>query len=224
MTGDQADIFARLKGYLPTRWFGSASDSTPILDAVLTGIATCLSFIYSLYAYTKLQTRIATATDGWLDMISGDFFGLALPRKTGESDNSFRSRIQANLLRPKATRGAVTQALVALTGRTPVIVEPARPADTGAYGGPSIGYGAAGAYGSMLLPYQCFITAYRPHSSVGIASVAGYGISTGGYGQASRAEYADITAFNAGVTDTDIFAVIDAVKPAATIAWTRIEN
>ena len=63
--GDQADVFARLKSTLP-RWF---SDSTPIVDAVFQGLAWAGSFVYSLYAYAKLQTRIKTATDGWLDII-----------------------------------------------------------------------------------------------------------------------------------------------------------
>lgn len=224
MTGDQADIFARLKAILPARWFGSPSDSVPILDAVLQGIASVLAFAYSLYAYAKLQTRIMTATGGYLDLIAADFFGTDLLRGTGQSDASYRALILANLFREKATRNAVVRALTDLTGIAPLIVEPRRPLDTGAYGISISGYGAAGAYGSMVLPFQAFVTAYRPHSDVGLASVAGYGISTGGYSEPSQAEYADSNALLNGVTDADIFAAVDAVRPAATIVWTRITN
>lgn len=224
MTGDQADIFARLKAILPARWFGSPADSTPILDAVLQGIANVLAFAYSLYAFAKLQTRVMTATGGFLDMISADFFGTSLPRKTGQSDASFRTLILANLFREKATRNAIVRVLTDLTGVAPLIVEPTRPQDTGAYGVPISGYGVAGAYGSMLLPFQAFVNAYRPQSTIGIANVAGYGISTGGYSEPSQAEYADSQALLTDVTDADIFAAVDAVKPAATIAWVRISN
>jgi hypothetical protein len=85
--------------------------------------------------YAKAQLRIATASDGFLDVISADFFGTTLPRKTNESDAAFRNRIIINLFRERATRKAVTQVLTTLTGRAPLIVEPSRPADTGAYGG-----------------------------------------------------------------------------------------
>lgn len=225
MIGDFSDIFSRLKGKLPTRWFGGVTDSMPLVDGVLSGIATLLSFVYALYSYAKLQTRIATATDGWLDMIAADFFGPAgLLRKAGQSDASYRLVIMANLFREKATRNAIVRILSSLTGRAPTIIEPMRPADTGAYGAPNIGYGMAGAYGSMSLPYQAFVIAYRPVSNAGIASVAGYGIPSGAYATPSRAEYASISMVTGGVTDADIFAAIDAVKPAATIVWTRISN
>ena len=94
-TGDQSDILRRLKSTLP-RWFG---DSTTILDALLQGLAWAASFVYSLWAYAKLQTRIKTATDGWLDMIAADFFGSSLLRTANQSDASFRALIIINLIR-----------------------------------------------------------------------------------------------------------------------------
>lgn len=225
MIGDAGDILGRLKAKLPSRWFGSVADSKALLDGVLGGIAALLAFVYTLYSYARLQTRILTATDGWLDIIAADYFGpTGLPRKTGQSDASYRLVILANLFREKATRGAVVSILTRLTGRAPTIIEPTRPSDTGAYGAPNIGYGLAGAYGSLSIPYQAFVIAYRPVSTVGIANVAGYGISTGGYGLASRAEYASMDMVTGGVTDSDIFAAIDAVKPAGTLVWTRISN
>lgn len=224
MIGDEQDIFTRLKGLLPSRWFGTPSDSAPILDDLLYGLSAALAFVYSLYAYAALQTRILTATDGWLDLIAADFFGPAgLLRKPGQSDASYRSLIIANLLREKATRKAITIALETLTGRTPIIVEPRRPADTMDYGVSTAGYGG-GYYGSMLLPYQAFVQAFRPVSFIGIANVAGYGVSTAGYSQPSQACYSPAANIQSAISDADIFAAIDAVKPAATEVWTTISS
>jgi len=219
-TGDQADIFARIKATLPP-WFG---DNTPNIDAIITGFAELGAFLYQLYSYAKIQTRILTATDGWLDMVSADFFGSALPRKANQSDASFRANIIANLFRERGTRNAIIKVLVALTGRTPIIYEPMRPMDCGGYG-IAYGYSAGiGAYGSILIgPYQGFITAFRPLGT-GIPNIAGYGISFAGYGVPSQGKYADISEIQNAISDADIYAAIDSVKPAATIPWTRIQN
>src|SRR5579885_1748109 len=101
MTGDQQDIVSRIKAVLPNGWF---RDSTPILDGVLNGIGWALAGIYSLAGYARLQTRLATATDGFLDLISLDYFGLGLPRRPQEMDAPFRARIQAQLFLERATR------------------------------------------------------------------------------------------------------------------------
>lgn len=228
MTGDQNDIVSRLKAILPP-WFG---DENPILAALLQGLAYAGSVVYSLWAYAKLQTRILTATDGWLDLIAADFFGSTLKRKTNQSDASFRARIIINLFRERATRPSVKKVLEDLTGRTPLVFEPTRSADTGGYGeGRGLAFGLAGGYGSLLLPYQTFVTAFRPQNS-GVPRVAGYGLadyggsqgSPGGYGVASKIEYTSLSLLQDGVTDADIYAAIDSVKPIATTVWTRIES
>lgn len=160
-TGDQNDVLNRLDGLLPASWFGSAPAT---LTALLSGLASMLSWVYSLISYVQAQCRIATATDGFLDLISADFFGTTLPRGSGESDSAFRARIRANLLRPRVTRAGMITTLQVLTGRTPKIFEPARPMDTGAWGGgcPYGGYGMAGGYSNpSLIPFQALITAYR---------------------------------------------------------------
>lgn len=220
-TGDQADFYRRLRVNLPP-WFGDEAD-TPLLNGILNGLAYAAAYVYSLISYTRLQTRIKTATDGWLDMIAADFFGDTLLRAANQSDESFRARILINLFRERATRAGLIKGLQDLTGRTPVVVEPTRPMDTGSYGGPLIGYGVAGAYGSLLLPFQAFVTAFRPTGS-GIPLIAGYGVSTGGYSQPSRASYASLSMIQGSLTDADIYAAIDSVKPVATIVWTRIRS
>lgn len=218
-TGDQDDVYNRLLRNLPP-WFG---DSPPLVGALLHGIAYGLSFLYSLYAYAKQQTRILTATDGWLDMIASDFFGAAIKRAANQSDASFRNTIRINLFRERATRNGIIKVLTDLTGRAPKVIEPRRPSDTGVYGGPLIGYGVAGAYGSMLMPYQAFVVAYRPLGT-GIPSVAGYGISTGAYSTASQSEWASLSMIQQRVSDSDIYAAIESCRPAATTVWTKISN
>ncbi|KVQ85619.1 hypothetical protein WK07_04625 [Burkholderia multivorans] len=192
-------------------------------DAIAAGLANAHAYVYSFIEYVRLQTRILTATDGFLDAIAQDFFGSALMRSANQSDASFRARILINIFRERATRKAITKVLEDLTGRTPIIIEPQRPADTGSYGAPNCGYGVAGAYGSVLLPYQAFVIAYRPFGT-GIPYVAGYGSSPAGYGQPSRASYADIASSSNAISDSDIYAAIDSVKPAATIIWTNISS
>jgi len=218
MTGDTPDMLSRLKATLPSRWF---ADTTPVLDGLLTGLAATWSWLYGALAYTKLQTRIATATDSFLDAITTDFFGLRLPRRPAEPDAAFRPRIQRELLRARDTRAAVIVVLTDLTGRPPHIFEPTRPADTGAWCGP-LGYGVAGGWGSLMLPFQCFVTAFRAQGS-GIASVAGYGQPAGGYGHGAI-EYASLSMLTGEITDADITQSIASVMPVSTIAWTRISN
>jgi hypothetical protein len=221
MKGDQKDMFARLKERVPRGWFG---DVHPLLDAVFQGIAWALAGVYSLYAYMVLQTRIQTSTDGWLDMSAVDHFGpTGLLRLTNESDPVYRNRILVNIIRERGTRNAVIKVLTDLTGRAPTIVEPMRPLDTGAYGAPNIGYGVAGAYGSMLLNYQAFVTAYRPIGT-GIPLVSGYGTSSGGYATPSRSDYASIGDVINAVSDAAIYAAVASVIPVATIAWMRISS
>lgn len=218
-TGDQTDMLARLKGALPLSWF---KDETPTLDALLSGIAWALAFVYGLISYAQLQTRIGTAKDGFLDLISADFFGTSLLRRNAEMDTSYRPRILAQLLREKATRKGMVGMLTTLTGRAPIVFEPERPADTGGWGG-GCGYGVAGGWGSTLLPCQVFVTAFRPTGS-GVPNVAGYGCSPAGYGVGSQAEYASLSMVQGAVTDADIYAAVDATKVAGTTAWTRISS
>lgn len=217
MTGDQTDMLVRLKSTLPARWF---ADSTAILDGALAGLAWAWSWLYAVLSYVKLQTRLATATDSFLDQIALDYLGPRLPRRIAEPDPSYRRRISLELLRERGTRNAVIQALTDLTGRPPIVFEPSRPADTGAWNGIA-GYGLAGGWGSLTLPFQCLVTAYRAQGS-GIANTAAYG-GPAGYSQGAI-QYASLAMLTGQITDTDILATVASVMPTASIAWTRISN
>ncbi|MBT2299285.1 hypothetical protein J7E70_02300 [Variovorax paradoxus] len=219
-TGDKSDFLARIKATLPP-WF---TDVTPILDALLLGLSAAWANIYSLYLYAALQTRIKTATDGWLDLVAGDFFGTRIARKANQGDASFRAVIIANLFRERATRGALISVLTELTGRVPIVIEPQQPGDCGGYGIPTSGYGVAGYYGSQLLPSQCFLIAFRP-ASAGIPNIAGYGNPQAAYGTPSLGGmYGSLSLIIGQVADADIYAAIDSVKPVGTVIWTTLKS
>lgn len=224
MTGDRADMVARLRAVLPTHWF---PEDTPVLDGVLNGLASAWTWLFQLLQYVRAQTRLATATGVWLDVIAQDFCGTRLTRRSGQSDDAFRNRIRQELLRERGTRNAVTSVLLDLTNRPPAIFEPGLTGDTGGYGsiagaGGGVGYRAGGGWGSLDLPFQCFVTAYRPIGS-GISVVSGWGESNGGYGSGAI-EYASLSMVQGQVTDADIYAAVASVMPVATIAWTCIAD
>ncbi len=159
--GLNSNIVQRLQKWLPSGWFPNTLGTR--IFATLSGFSANLSTVLAQITYVKLQTRIKTATDGFLDLISWDYFGPTLPRNTSEIDNAFRARILGNLLRPRATRQGMIATLTLLTGRTPRVFEPKRPMDTGGWGGnPYGGYGVAGGYSNPAIQqYQALITAYR---------------------------------------------------------------
>jgi len=151
-------------------------------------------------------------------MIAGDFFGMSLPRSLNESDSSYRARIQVQMFRQRATRPALLAMLTQLTGNVPTIIEPARPADCGGYGLPVMGYGAAGRYGSLLCPWQAFVEVYRPRS-IGVLNVPGYACAQSGYGVAGCYVAAGSLI---NVSDENIFAAVESVRPLATRVWVRL--
>jgi hypothetical protein len=218
--GDNNDFIQRLQNLIPQGWFSPGA--TPIRDALLAGIASAFTFIYSLLAYIRLQTRIATATDGWLDLIAYDFFANNLLRASGQSDTSFRNQIIAFLFRERNTRDALSDVVEQLLGVSPVITEPQRVTDTGAYSIPTtMGYGVAGRYGSMSQPLQVFVDVTVPGSmSIAPPNVGGYGSSVWGYG-VGMGEYIGAPTVDP-VLAADIYAAISSVLPVCGVAWVNI--
>jgi hypothetical protein len=233
-TGDTPDIVSRLRNYLAP-WFG-APGLAPVLTAILTGGGTVGAFLVALIAYAQMQTRIATATGGWLNLIALDYFGTRLRRRPNQGDESFRARILAELLRPRVSRAAMRDLLVSLTGREPKIFEPSRPLDTGTYaadgastadlvasGAYLLAWDTAGGWGDLDLPGQFFIDVYRDPQS-GVPLVSGWDASEGGWDTPSRLSWIADSQASDALTDDDIYAAIVANKAEGTNAWVRIST
>jgi hypothetical protein len=226
MLGDLSDFVSRLRTVLPKRWF---AEQSPNLDALLTSIATPWVWFYGLITYVITQTRLATATDGWLDLIALDYFGRNLIRRTSETDFAYRSRIQAAMLQEAATRSAVEAGLQGLVGTQPAIFEPANCMDTGSYGAVTtssdtldtgMAYGQAGGWGSLQLPLQFFVTVTRP-ATPGVGMLAGYGTPNGGYCE-GVISYVDLSLLPGTVADADVQATLCRLLPVNAVAWLRI--
>jgi hypothetical protein len=221
-TGDQSDFLNRLAGLLPASWFEPGAGNNPVRDAELSGAAANLSWIYSLYSYTLLQTRIATATGVWLDRIAYDFFGPNFPRLPAEPDSSYSARIRAEILRPRSTRAAILDALLELTGNSGTVQEPWNPQDWGGYGQGVCGYGHGLGYGSLQYRNQIFVQAVRA-GNAGIPNIAGYGTVAAGYGAGNGVgQYCDIIQVDGVITDADIYQSVAKTVAAGTTAWTNI--
>jgi hypothetical protein len=203
----------RMRLVLPRNWFG---ETTPVLDGMLAGLGVALAGVYTLIQGVQGQARLVSASGTFIDSFAADFLGTTLLRWSGEDDADFRQRVGEELLRDRGTRGAVELALTQLTGRAPSLFEPARTTDTGGYCIGGTGYGLAGGWGSLALPYQFFVTLLRPQEA-GIALLAGYG--TGGF-----SAYGDLAMTSSGPTDAVLMQAIPLLLPAGTIAWCRISN
>lgn len=219
----QQDILNRLKSATPSSWFG---DGSVILDSVLNAFAWVAYQAYCSIEDASLQLRLKTATGPFLDLFSFDFFGMGLSRKFGESDTGFRSRIIPRLFREKGTRDAISNIIFELIGVLPVILEPRRIMDTAAYNINNCGYGVAGRYGSLSLPFQCFVDIILPASASdsSLPFISGYGIPTGGYSTPSRSEYTSLSAFKDNVQLMEIYNALNEVKPVATTIWVTIKS
>lgn len=220
------DIILRFNDYL-VGWFG---DSPSVVDSIIEGYAEVWAWFYIQYVYLRKQTRIKTATDVYLDLISSDFFGTELPRKNNESDGNFRIRILLNLFREKATREGMRKVLFDLTGFEPIIIEPYRPQDTGAYNVAStMGYNIAGRYSGAGLQYQAFIIVFRPILN-GVGRFAGLNVTNHGYNVVQSPTevnpvlnaYGSISLIESFVTDADIYHAVAITRMNSTRIWVKI--
>jgi hypothetical protein len=217
--GDQTDIASRLFRWLPARWF--PTDRGTLVQAVVTGLAAGLASIYSMVAYAALQVRIATATDGWLDLIAGDFFGAKLPRKAGELDPLYSARIRREIMRERVTREAIDRVVYDTTGNHPIIIEPNRVSDIGGWR-QGFAWGA-GCYGSKGVPFQVFVTTPRQNPTP-FPLLAGFRAFPGGY-RSPYLAYALPSIFPAPQPpDAAIIAAIESVRAAGITVWLQLTD
>lgn len=199
--GSKDDFVERLRTLLPPSWFPHDSEQRTVIDALLEVYATQYSYVYDLLQEVITQSRVLTATDGTLDLISYDFFGDQLPRR-GRTDVSFRRAIDNELLASRNTVSAIRTAVQKQAGIVPWVLEPTNHADCGAYasslipanqnpayqiqygnaepnGRSNVGSGRSGYYGSLNMTSQ-FMVMVRPATSTGVygsPNAAGYGSS-----------------------------------------------
>lgn len=209
----------------PAGWFDPEGE---VVRGVANAIAEPASFNFGQLVYIQRQARLATATDGFLDLIAEDYFGRGrFKRRNNEIDADYRSRLQAEILRPLGTRAAIIDVITDLTGHAPDVFEPANSADSGWIAGadtkPSKPFAfGRGRLGSRGLPFQFFITITRPASSgfpgrSGLSS-APSGFGSGRFALGNKADREGI------VTDEEIYATVARTIPAGVTAWVRIKS
>lgn len=191
----------RIRALLPTGWFpappGSGeSEQAPVLNALLQGFGSVFAWVWNLLTGTRDQTRLATMTGAFLDMFAADFFGATLTRKTGESDDAFRARIEEALFPSLGTRPDVVNVMADEVGTSGRVIEPRNATDCKGLGtlaspatGGGYGYGVTALrYGSRGVPFQLF---------------------------------AQLPTGDTSAPATQTLARIAAVMPAGTIAWVQ---
>ena len=135
--GTTAEVFAqRLAALFPPGWASPDALTGGVAYAFLLAQGTGLAEVLNQFVYAANAVLIGTETAPELDLASQDFFGTALPRPPGATDATFAALIVSNLFLRAATRGAISAALTGLTGKTPRMIEPWNPGDTGAWDTP----------------------------------------------------------------------------------------
>lgn len=218
MIGDRSYFQGLTKANLPLGWF---PDDGPVINAVSNAVADPMAATFDMVAYVSKQSRLATATDSFLDLLALDYFGPAfMKRRKGEGDEPYRARLQAEMLRPLCTREAISDLVADLTGTVPVIFEPNYQPDTGSWG--LGGWGVANRYGSRTTPFEYLIDVTRPKGQ-GIPTLPGWGATAAAWGGPNFC-YASRSDVEGVVTDDEIMAAIARATPAGVTAYVNISS
>lgn len=216
-TVSQNEMLARLRSLLPRGWF---PDVSPTLDALLFASAINLSHVYNLLSYARDQGRLATASDGWLDLLAYDFLGLRVRRAISQTDNAFRALVKREILRTRVTREGIRAAVYDLTGNEVRIFEPWNTGDTGGLDTGYLGFDMIGRFGSVDMPFCFFLATLQPVGA-GIPDVGGLDNGLGGF-DTNPGELGDLSQVQGAVTDQDIYDTINATRAAGVTAWVAI--
>lgn len=214
-TGSQDDILGRLKRLMPNGWFGP-DGSFPAVEAALAGLGAAFARVYALYAFAKLQTRLATMTGGWLELAASDFFD-NFKRLRGEIDPRYGRRLRLEVFRDRNTRNAIDRAVYDLTGQHPDVFEAWRPGCCGGLDTPSFALDITGRLGDLTPRFETIISIPQPQN-FGIPNWPGLDVSLAGL-DANFALVSDDDIIGAGPTTADILAALERVRTASHTYW-----
>lgn len=131
LSGEQ--FAARIADLFPRGWASDDAKQSGNVHALLLSVGNELSLVQKEVQYALAAQRIGTETFPELDFASIDFLGNALPRTPGQPDITFAAAVIAALFKTAVTRPALRNALTALTGYVPRMLEPWSVLDTGAW-------------------------------------------------------------------------------------------
>lgn len=124
---------ARLADLFPRGWCSDDAKQSGNVYALLLAVGNELGVVQTQLQYAASAQRIQTETFPELDFASIDFLGSGLPRPAGATDAAYATAIIDALFHPAATRPALQDAIAALTGFVPRMLEPWSVNDTGAW-------------------------------------------------------------------------------------------
>jgi hypothetical protein len=231
-TGEQ--FGARTERNFPRGWASAdAVSDGGVADAFFDTIGGNLATILADMIYALKATRIQTETSPEIDNASIDFFGPnVLPRPAGYTDTQYYNLILQTLFRQAITRPAISNALAALTGSVPRMLEPWSINDTGHWNGnptQAASYWNADTvanparWGNGALRYQGFIETAQPATSsfVSGSPILGWGGTPG-----ANSAYWNVPGYFFGIiqqTSTNsVYTLIDNLKAEGTLIWVKI--
>ncbi len=218
---DEAGFAQRLIANTPQQWSSDAAKAQGgVLYALMAAVGASLSYLQSGMQYGQDSIYIQSAVGAALDLVSQDYFGSSLPRYPGETDASFRARIQATLFQPAATTAAVSGAITRLVGVAPRIMFPWSPASTGVWDGCywDVDTAQTPFRWADYLPYQGFIISQFPGSTV-LNGNAMPALDDGIFWD-SPGQFLGELSYGGGQQSLD--QTINTVKPEGTVAWVQI--
>lgn len=198
----ESDWTEALLADFPIPWSSQAARMPGgVLYAMMGACAANLFIINQFLVYGFDACRLSTCFGVELDLYADDFYGPGgLPRKTAESDDSYRARIESGLFIPYTTREAFNEAITALTGIAPRLISPWIAGQTAAYDWRSYwdidGDQYPALYGDSNLPYQAFVIAELPNPTGQEQATAIWGYDAGAAYDAYTGVYWNLQAQN----------------------------
>lgn len=211
----------RVARALPNNWAGEDALTEGVWSSLLECLGEELAFVLAGIFYTSQAARLLTSTFPELDLSSQDFLGSALPRPPGMPDADYAQLIIENLFQTAATRPALFNALLNLTGVPPRMLEPWNIFDTGVYDRNTYWdtdtVGQPGRWGG-LQPYQGYIETAAPAIPAIGPNVPVYGWDSGAFWDSPGYFFGEISLPSL----TAVYDTINRLKAEGTLVWVKI--